>query len=430
MSFWRPQSEPQTQAARLIESFGWVDLFAGLVPYCLSLWRLGQFLRQNEPQPPFLLLGASLLISAWGFFFVIAGCANDDAVAPVLLLGAPVVPIALVLCARCLILGPLAYPVVIIDGAVAGLVHLCLLFRVRPAYPTSAEQDANLFYRLQARMFAIVSTLRGARTFHPDGTVYTGTVTPCDTESYQPISRNLSGRVLVRGGSGIDSRFVRQCFPRLNSPNLAVRFTNMEGGNRIDLLALSVGTSFSTAVCQLLGLDPFEAAPYDYFRNSYSLWLPYHTPNGGPNVRVQIIPIRTTQFSPFDFAGREAALRDAVAGRFAFEQPGATKPVFAVQVQPVKGKAWTTVAEFTLDAILATVDQEALHFEPSKNECGFEPYTWWTNLRCVVYPASVSARPGSQAERMRRRELSLGQRLALYLNGAPPVPDFESTRQP
>jgi hypothetical protein len=418
---WHPQPEPQTRAARFIAAFGWIDLVAGLVPFWMFVARLAGFHFRDNPYPPFVLFCAALLIPAWGAFFVIAGCANVDSFAPVLLLGLPVVPVALLLCTRHMLCCLAVILLVALDLAS----HLYLLHEIRSPHPTPQEPGTNWWYRLQARAFAVISSVRAARTFHPDGTVLTGTATPSNGHRYPAISKNLTGTVLFRGGSGIDSRFARQWFPRLNAPNLAVRFTNPQSGDRVDLLVLSVGTSFLTALWQLVPFVPFKANPYDYFRNTYSPWIPYHTPEGGPNVRIRIKPLTTTQFSPIDFAGREAALRDAVEGRLALDQPGVSKPVFAVQVRPADEESdWTTVAQFTLDAILPDVDQESFYFQPFDKRRGFEPYTWWTNVRRVVYPASVAARPGSQAERMRRRELSWGQRFALYLNGAPPVPKF------
>jgi hypothetical protein len=418
---WQIQPEPQTRAASLIECFGWIDLFAGLFPFCILVAELYQFLFRHAVVTGswFWLAAAGMLIPAWGAFCVIAGCANYDSLVPVLLIGLPVTPVAVCLSAR-YYLGDVAKFVVALDLAV----HLYLLSQVRSPHPTPEEESASLFFRLQARMFAILDTVRVARTFHPDGTVIAGTATALEGHRFEAISRNLSGGVLVRGGSGIDSRFARQWFPRLNSPNLVVRFIASDSDQQADLLVLSVGTNLWNALWELVF---FRANPYDYFRNSYSPWVPYHTPEGGPDVRFQIEPVAKTRFEPQDFAGREAVLRDAVEGKLAFEDPGFQNPVFEVQVQPLdQSREWTPVVRFTLDELLDTVDQEALHFQPYGKGRGFEPYTWWTTARHVVYPASFAARPGSQSERVRRRALSWGERVALYINGLPSVPNLES----
>jgi len=108
-----------------------------------------------------------------------------------------------------------------------------------------------------------------------------------------------------------------------------------------------------------------------------------------------------------DAAGREAALKSAV-GR---------NTVFRVTVRLVDGGTeWVPVAEFSLDRLDTNLDQEKLFFSPLGGR-HFHPLGVIISIRRAVYPASVAARPHSEAERARRRSLSLSKRFALYLNG-------------
>jgi hypothetical protein len=151
-------------------------------------------------------------------------------------------------------------------------------------------------------------------------------------------------------------------------------------------------------------MEVFGVFRYDYFRNSYSPWIWFETPDNGPTVRIQIKPVDVPEFSPLDFGGREAELKDMVQRN--------EKSTFEVRVQPVTGwrfwisteTGWTPVATFTLEK-LDPRDQEALRFRPfnrGSSARGFKPSCLVSAIRRVAYRASVAARPGSQAERLRR----------------------------
>ncbi len=336
-----------------------------------------------------LFLIAAVSITFLGARYVIAGCRNVDSRAPILLFAwLPVPGLLLALCFFGLLPRLPGYALFAAD--LAG--HAVLLFGyVRP--PEDSPSPAGIF--------GLVSALRAGRTFHPDGTIITGRAWPLPVEPrFAAIAQSLSGIVLLRLGPGIDSRFARQGLHLVNPPNIAARFTSPDGKN-LDLLSLSPGTRIREVIPAL-----FTIKRYDYFRNKYSPLVRYLTPDGGPRVWFRLEPTYEPPFSPMDPAGREDALKEAVTKNY----------VFRVTVRPLDEAEYVPVAEFSFDKFEPDMDQEALAFHPFEGR-GFVPCGVFTAVRRIVYPLSVAARPSSTFERTRRRQLSWGQRFALYLNG-------------
>lgn len=266
-----------------------------------------------------------------------------------------------------------------------------------------------------APAFAASSRARGARTFHPDGTVYAGVV-----ESLQPelpwvaAAQRLEGRAVVRVGAGLLKMGQLPMLPDLLS--VAIRLKG--AGQGTPNLAAEAGDQdlFLTADAERFGdffnpLTPLLAEEHDYFQNTYHAALPFLLEGTGKRVWVRVVPV---PFTPADAAlrdpsgpeAREEKLRQAVA---------AGQARFRIEVQPESrvGRAlgvdhgwfdlisndWIPLAELSLTEGPLAVDQEAMRYHPELAGRGIVPVGPIAGVRPAVYRASQEARPATAAER-------------------------------
>src|SRR5260370_28832546 len=157
----------------------------------------------------------------------------------------------------------------------------------------------RLIASVLAGIFSFVSgTLRNARTFHPDGRTFFGTVnaeTPDQTLS--GAGKMLEGRVLMRIGMGIVKRnvpaWVKNRIP--DAPSVAVRFCrspNAEAISTFDRAERELDVLFTAGgdrLWKLVGNLAFGGHSYglnqfDYFQNRYFADVPYRIPECGLDV--------------------------------------------------------------------------------------------------------------------------------------------------
>src|SRR5262249_1059243 len=128
--------------------------------------------------------------------------------------------------------------------------------------------------RVVAPVLGETSALRNARTFHPDGTVYRGTVrslspaAPFDVEA-----KRLEGAALMGVGVGVWKRGMPTLLEKTlpDAPSIAIRFRSPKAPFDVqarpgdqDLLCLSWAERFRS-----IPLAVFFADKHDYFANSY-----------------------------------------------------------------------------------------------------------------------------------------------------------------
>lgn len=266
-----------------------------------------------------------------------------------------------------------------------------------------------------APAFAASSRARGARTFHPDGTVYAGVVTSLQPElPWVAAAQRLEGRAVVRVGAGL---LKMGQLPRL--PDLLSVAIRLKGaGPGTPSLAAEAGDQdlFLTADAERFRdffnpLTPLLAEEHDYFQNTYHAALPFLLEGTGKRVWVRLVPV---PFTPADAAlkdpsgpeARERKLREAVA---------AGQARFRIEVQPESrlGRAlgvdhgwfdlishdWIPLAELSLTEGPLQVDQEAMRYHPELAGRGIVPVGPIAGVRPAVYRASQEARPATAAER-------------------------------
>lgn len=290
---------------------------------------------------------------------------------------------------------------------------------MKPAQWVSRPVGAAL-----ARVFGFTSgVLRNARTFHPDGRTFLGTVRVLKPREagLAEAARGLAGAVLMRIGMGLAKRgwwpWLARAVP--DAPSMSMRFYTAarrgevrlarRGEDDLDVLFTAGGDRLYKLIWNLLtGGKLYGLDKTDYFRNRYFAQVPYRAGGGRFDLWLRVAADASSAAARPDGAeGREAGLSRAVASH----------AVLRIEAQHVASarQPFVPIAEIRFDQEVE-IDQEALHFDPVAGR-GFEPHGFFTELRKAVYPASARARPHSRKERGQREGENPFRRLGRYFSG-------------
>ena len=250
-----------------------------------------------------------------------------------------------------------------------------------PALPSTATLPARppglaAGYAL-APITALVSWLRRARMFHPDGAVYRATVTVAESAppDLQIVGRRLAGVALVRL-SGAWWRAPREWPDVLG---MAVRWGPPDPQ---DLLLATIRFPWTTPFA------PLATDVRSFLWNHYHAVSPFVVPPvGRVKLRMKSPRIRNGRGGP-----RIAHLaRELEAGRatWTMEARRLAPPFFL--------RRWEPVARLTLQR-RETIDQAALRFSPFFTARGLRPFGFVHGLRAATYAASQRARPAASAD--------------------------------
>ncbi|MEP7310004.1 MAG: hypothetical protein ABJA98_31225 [Acidobacteriota bacterium] len=422
------RAEGQSRAAVSVEYFGWLDMVLGLIMFFAPDSSASLLGLPAGVQTWNLLRLVGLLVSGLGLLYVASGRLNSQEFAFTSLLDRPIVPLVMaVLYARDILPGPLALAFSISDFG--GFLWTLASWR-QDARDGPLPSRPSRIARLAATFFSFTSgVVRNARTFHPDGRVFLGTVRSLDpaNESLARAARQLEGTVLLRIGMGLMKkgmpRWLADHIP--DAPSIAARFftpaspddTRLErhAGEDLDLLSTAGGDRLWKLVLNLAtGGFGYGLHQFDYFRNVYTADVPYRIGDGSLDVWVRLVPSldpAQPAASPQDGRVREQALTHAVARH-------ATIRIEA-QRTGHRREPFVPIAEIRFEEEIQ-IDQEALHFAPVTGR-GFAPHGFLTDVRKTVYPSSVHSRAANAVSRARREHESLGRRLARYFSHRPIV---------
>lgn len=413
-------AEEQTRAARSVECFGWLDMLLGSIILVAPYWTawLLQMPALTDQGANYLRL-VGLLVGGLGMLYVVAGRLNAQGFIFASLLDRPLVPaIMAVLWYKGILPGPLALAFSVSDFG--GFLWTLSAWRDDSRLGPDPDHP-RLVTRIAAWFFAFVSgVVRNARTFHPDGRVFRGTVRslqPAD-DSFARAAEQLAGASLMRIGMGVMKKgapvWLADRIP--DAPSIATRFSSsppdhisLHGrtDDCLDLLCTAGGNRLWKLLVNLaLGGRMYGLHQFDYFSNVYYADVPYRIDDGKRDVWIRLVPDAKTSGSPQDGPAREDGLSRAVARR----------AVLRLEVQEV-GDArapFVPITEIRFEEEIQ-IDQEALHFDPVAGR-GFEPHGLLTEVRKKVYPASVQSRAASASERSLRDQEGVGKRLALYFD--------------
>jgi hypothetical protein len=417
-------AEGQTRAARSVESFGWLDVVLGSIILVAPFWMAGLFqLPALTVQGANYLRLVGLLVGGLGMLYVVAGRLNAQGFVFASLLDRPLVPaIMAVLWYKQILPGPLALAFSVSDFG--GFLWTFAAWREDERLGPGTE-PARLVSRIAAGFFGFASgVVRNARTFHPDGRVFRGTIRslPVADASYARAAEQLAGAVLMRMGMGLMKKeaplWLADRIP--DAPSIAMRISSSPGeislqsrtGECLDLLCTAGGNRLWKLVVNLAtGGWMYGLFKFDYFKNIYYASVPYRIDDGKRDVWIRLVPDKETPGFPQDGPAREAGLSLAVARH----------ALVRIEVQQV-GQArepFVPIAEIRFEEEIE-IDQEALHFDPFIAR-GFEPHGILTEVRKSVYPASAGGRPASAQERSRREQAGVVKRLAAYFDQGTPA---------
>ena len=405
-----------TRAARSVEYFGWLDMVLGSIILIAPYWTAGLLqLPALTVQGANYLRLVGLLVGGLGMLYVVAGRLNAQGFVFASLLDRPLVPaIMAVLWYKEILPGPLAIAFSVSDFG--GFVWTLSAWREDARLGRDADHP-RLVARLAAAYFAFVSSVvRNARTFHPDGRVFRGTVRslqPADA-SFALAADRLAGSTLMRIGMGVMKNgaphWLADRIPDARRASATRAFLLFPSQPRsqlakaapddcLDLLCTAGSNRLWKLVVNLaLGGRMYGLDQFDYFKNLYYADVPYRIDNGKRDVWIRLIPDMETPGLPQDGPAREDGLSKAVA-RHALLR-------IEVQVVGDAREPFVPIAEIRFEEEIQ-IDQEALHFDPVAGR-GFEPHGILTEVRKSVYRASVRSRPASAPERVLRDQEGIG----------------------
>jgi hypothetical protein len=424
-----PGLQGQSRAARSAELFGWLIMVLGSVTLIFPCW-----VQSLLHLPSFALQGpnyfrlAGLLVGGLGMLYVVGGSLVAQGFVFASLLTRPLVAAMVAfLWWRSVLPASLALAFVIAD--LGGFLWTLSEWRA----DIRCGQDTGrvpFIAKWAAGFFGFVSgVVRNARTFHPDGRVFRGSVRSLqpEDEGLARAAQRLAGSVLMRIGMGVMKKgmpaWLADHVP--DAPSIASRFFSASTpsevrlqrrpGEDLDMLCTAGGDRLWKLLVNLAtGSKRYGLHQFDYFRNIYSADVPYRIDDGKLDVWVRLVagPGDLPPASPQDGAAREEGLTNAVVHH----------AILRIEVQrtgDVSGP-FVPIAEVRFEEEIP-IDQEALHFDPFAGR-GFEPHGFLTDLRRSVYPSSVHSRASSQPERVRRQRESIFRRLARFFNERPSTP--------
>jgi hypothetical protein len=425
--FVRPQG--RTKPAWAVEICGWQYLLFGGIMFfgsglAASLLHLPSFVDQGQHY--FRLAG--MLVSGLGILYVVSGRLGSLEFAFASLLDRPLVPVVMfVLWRRHILPGPLALAFSISDFG--GFLFTLIAWRLEQQ-KAGSDDGPKALTSLPARAvggtFGLLSgVVRNARTFHPDGRTFLGTVrslSPNDPDLATAADR-LSGSVLMRIGMGLLKRGMPAWLATLvpDAPSIAMRFfvagpagdlpLRRRPDEDLDLLCTAGGDRLWKLLLNLAaggfwcGLNRF-----DYFRNRYYAEVPHRVRDTGLDAWIRLVPQPSPEVDAAGRAGRGGPAREA--GLTAAVRSRAAVRIEAQRAGRGRAEPFVPFAEITFDEEVA-VDQEALRFDPGEGR-GFLAHGFLTNLRLTVYPASAARRPDSTGERALRERAGLLNRIAKF----------------
>ena len=423
------RAKGQSYSARTVEWFGWYDLTLGLLIFWAPVFT-ASILRLPElsVQTAHYVRLVGLLVSGLGMLYVVSGRLNAQGFVFASMLDRPVVPIVMaILWYRDILPGALALAFSVSDFG--GFLWTLSAWQAEAASGQAPERPLP---RFAAGVFGFISgVVRNARTFHPDGRLFRGTV-----RSLHPVQPSLAkaaerlddSAVLMRIGMGLMKTGMPLWLEKVvpDAPSIAARFFSPDSPNDsrlqrrpsedLDLLCTAGGDRLWKLILNLatggrsLGLDP-----HNIFKNIYHADVPYLIDGGALIVWLRLVPGQDAvklSGSPIDPGGRNEGLTRVVAGH----------GTIRIEAQPTGDtrEPFLPIAEIRVDEEIY-IDQEALHFEPVAGR-GFAPQGYLTEVRTSVYPASVASRAPSTPERIRRESDGPATRVERYLMQAPSSP--------
>jgi hypothetical protein len=231
-----------------------------------------------------------------------------------------------------------------------------------------------------APLFAAVSLVRRARTFHPRGLLFHAVLEPSKDASprLEPLASRLAGPAIVRFSAALWKSSQRLpdvlgCALRLRRDE---RSTDAPAGDDQDLLFATILRPWT------MPLAPFTTDVGDYLANKYYAVSPFDVGLKRP-IYLRLRPACAKAAASGD---RNDRLLLAVAR-------GSARLFLEVSTSPFG--PWDPCMTLTLKR-MANIDGEAIRFRPFRTGRGVHPHGFVHALRAGAYFASQLTRPESE----------------------------------
>jgi hypothetical protein len=228
-------------------------------------------------------------------------------------------------------------------------------------------------------LFGFVSLVRHARTFHPRGPIFTASVAkhPGTPAALVPLANRLAGRALVRFSGALWKHAERVpdvlgCAIRFRRDE---RETHEPDPDDQDLLFATIRRPWT------MPLSPVSTDVRDYLANDYFGVAPFDAALGHA-IYLRLHPVHPAN-------GEAETRRDRLA--HAAARGDAT---LNLEVGDGPYGPWTAIVVVSLERT-ASVDGEALRFDPFRTGRGVRPRGFIHALRRGVYSMSQRSRPSS-----------------------------------
>lgn len=217
-----------------------------------------------------------------------------------------------------------------------------------------------------------IAAARHARMFHPDGTLFSGSITAVVDSPFADLAAQLGPHVLSRF-SGALRRKGRESLDVLG---IALRFSHAPISSvepretDQDLLFATILSPFT------MPFSPFTTRSHDFFANNYYAVAPFAI--GERRVKFRVVPIG----HPAKEGTRAESLAAAVRAGGAH---------FTLEARETLHLRWHPIARIAIQHE-ETLDQSALRFDPFQDGAGIVPVGVVQAIRRRAYPASASQR--------------------------------------
>jgi hypothetical protein len=232
---------------------------------------------------------------------------------------------------------------------------------------------------------ALVSFLRQAPTFHPEGMVFQAKIIPTPSLDSPPsshlrkLSKILQGDALVR----LSNSIWKNQKEWIDVLGCSIRMTHKPADSPVpsdgdqDLIFATMRFPFT------IPFAPFSTNQHDFLGNYYYAVSPFQIP-GPALVKFRLRPLASHQ-------EQKPGNRKAIL----FEALNSDQLNFSIDVLEMKNRSegWKSVAELKL-LQQVEMDQYKLHFFPFRTGRGIRPRGFVHYLRIGAYRLSQSARPG------------------------------------
>jgi hypothetical protein len=229
-----------------------------------------------------------------------------------------------------------------------------------------------------APLTALVSRIRHARMFHPDGAIYRGHASPAAGTPWPELAARLSGPLLTRWSSAW-WRGEREWPDVLG---MALRFRSRttaspeaDDGDQ-DLLLATIRHPWT------MPLAPLTTRVHDFLANDYYGVSPFAIKGLG-NGWLRAVSIQT---GPAADTRRDRLARAVESGTAHWR----------LEVRPEGEETWHPLLELRLTSPV-TIDQRRLRFSAFRDGRGLRPIGFVHALRAATYPSSQASRPLSAA---------------------------------